>query len=143
MVAKVDVYSDGRTTVLYSGKVDGISSNDIVVQMMKDGADVRVINKTTAAKFLESPKFLAAVSECFSIDSSYFWEEAGAEARAWLFDGEKGAWAQTSKRFVDATPSGSEVRLLSSFDLNPDGVFLKTELPALQRWPPKTAQLYK
>lgn len=48
------IEATGSTTVLYSGSVNGVSANDVVVEMYDAGEDIRIINNTDAAKFLTS-----------------------------------------------------------------------------------------
>jgi hypothetical protein len=45
-------YSQGSVTLLYSGQVNGVSSDKYVGRMIADGADIRVIDKTQIGQFL-------------------------------------------------------------------------------------------
>lgn len=59
LAARVDADAPGRITSLYSGPAArGTWSTDVVRAMMEMGDDIRVINRSEAAKFLESRGFL-------------------------------------------------------------------------------------
>ena len=65
---EVSIAADGKITVLYSGPVvDGASSSEIVKSMLENGADIRVIDKTDAAKLMESREFLAAWADAYGL----------------------------------------------------------------------------
>ena len=118
----------GKVTVLYSGAVsDTVSANSIIQSMVASHADVRVINTTEAAAFLESPQFKAAVAKAFNVGIDAL-DTRGTPANDFLYSAKDGAWSNTSKRFVEATVG--EVRILA-----PKGditrVLGQTELPTL------------
>lgn len=106
--------TQGSVTLLYSGKVDGVSSSQVIDAMLANAEDIRVIDNTHLGTFMAHPDFRTA------------WDNAdppGTNER--LYHGENGPWAKASKRFVEATEG--PVRLLA---LAPrDGsVFELTEL---------------
>ncbi|RST44019.1 hypothetical protein, partial [Variovorax sp. DXTD-1] len=68
LAARVNADATGRLTVLYSGGVGkGVWSNDIIKGMVAAGEDVRVINKSEAARFMESKDFYSAVAKAHGI----------------------------------------------------------------------------
>jgi RTX calcium-binding nonapeptide repeat (4 copies) len=106
-------FSQGNVTLLYSGSINGVSSTQYIGQLIKDGADIRVIDKTHVGQFLADPAFATA------------WRNISTEAA--LYHGSTGPWAQASGRFVADTVG--EVRLLG-FNASPTSVFVNTELKA-------------
>jgi RTX calcium-binding nonapeptide repeat (4 copies) len=104
--------SQGSVTVLYSGTVNGVSSEEYIKKLIKDGADIRVIDNTHVGRFLANLEFSKA------------WEQAGGTP-AQLFNGSTGPWAQASARFVADTTG--DVRLIG-FSPASDSVFVQTEL---------------
>lgn len=128
LAAQVDADASGKVTVLYSGRVsEGVYSNDVVKGMIAAGEDVRVINNSQAAKFLESRDFNAAVSKAYGIDLADLTSgKYHGPATDWLYNAKEGPWADASGRFVDATHG--EVRAIVS-DAKLDRVFVAVELP--------------
>ncbi len=130
LIEQVSVESTGSVTVLYSGKInDNIHSTDVVEDMLSRGMDVRVINKTAAADLLVSDQFLSKVGNIYGLTLEQMRDPVFSHpAKNWLYDPEKGPWANVSRRFVDATVG--EVRLITPGVLD-KRVFGETELPAL------------
>jgi len=114
----------GSVTLLYSGTVNGVGSGELIGDMMKQGADIRVIDKTQAGAFLKSTEFNAAFETLTDAMTP-------AEAKAadnLLYDAKKGPWAEASKRF--AADTVGEVRFLGpAADINRQ--FGAAELPNL------------
>jgi Ca2+-binding RTX toxin-like protein len=81
--------TQGATTLLYSGQINGASSADIVSELIKKEPGIRVIDKTSIGTFLASEEFKTAF---LSKSSSSF-----------LFDPKIGPWAKASEKFVIAT----------------------------------------
>ena len=117
LLADVDVdNASGNITVLYSGDIVDVTASDIatseIATEMISNPNIRVIDKTHAADFMVSEEFRTALAETFGkseaeIDSL----PRDHPLKSWLFDGETGAWAATSKRFVEATTG--EVRIMT------------------------------
>lgn len=108
-------FTQGSVTLLYSGTVNGVSSEKYIGKMIEQGADIRVIDKTNVGQFLVDAEFKEA------------WKLAGG-TDAQLYNGANGLWAKASGRFVADTVG--EVRLLG-FAPASDSVFVKTELQAI------------
>lgn len=126
LISQVSVHAEGSVTVLYSGKVEGTNAWEIVNQMIAEGRDVRAIQKTLAAQVLNHDDFRAKVAVAFGLDVEML--DSDASVKAWFEDGKTGAWAEISKRFVEATTG--EVRILTTEPLL-NSVLHETELPAL------------
>jgi hypothetical protein len=130
LAARVDANATGRLTVLYSGEVGkGVRSNDVIKGMVTAGEDVRVINKSQAAAFMESKDFIGAVAKAYGIPFASL--ESGkyrGPASNWLYHPTQGPWADASVRFADLTKG--EVRAVVS-GASPSGIFGMTELPRL------------
>ncbi|MGN7918061.1 peptidoglycan-binding protein [Lysobacter sp. 22409] len=128
LAAQVDADSPGQLTVLYSGPTaKGVWSSDVIDSMVEANEDVRVINKSEAAKFLKSRDFFSAVADAYDIpvrpliDASY-----RGPAADWLYHPTEGPWADASARFADKTVG--EVRAIAS-DALPSRVFGAIEVP--------------
>jgi hypothetical protein len=128
LAARVDANATGRLTVLYSGGVGkGVWSSDVIDGMVAAGEDVRVIDKSEAAKFMKSKDFIGAVARAYDIpfrplqDGTY-----RGPASNWLYHPTQGPWADASARFADLTKG--EVRAVVS-GAAPDRVFGTVELP--------------
>lgn len=128
LAAQVNADAPGRLTVLYSGPTaNGVWSADVIKSMLDAGEDVRVINKSQAASFLESRDFKSALAQAYEIrpkpliDGTY-----RGPATEWLYHATEGPWADASARFADATHG--EVKTIVS-SATPDRVFGATELP--------------
>lgn len=130
LVSRVDASSSGRVTVFYSGGVAGdLNSSQIVGMMLSAGEDIRVIDNSDAAKFLNSREFYQAVADVYGIPARPLIEGSyRGPATDWLYHPTRGPWAEASARFVDATMG--DVRAIVS-DAHPDRVFGATELPRL------------
>jgi len=127
----VSVDVSGSITVLYSGKMsDGTTSTSKLIQdMLASGQDIRVIDNSPAAYFLNSREFKDAVAKAFGIALDDLFDETFSHpAKDWLMDGKNGSWADASKRFAEA--SSGDIRVIA-----PEGnalrIFAQTELPAL------------
>lgn len=128
LAARVNADAPGRLTVLYSGGVsNGVGSGDVIKAMVVAGEDVRVINKSQAAIFMESRDFMGAVAKAYGlpdprplIDGTY-----RGPATDWLYHPTQGPWADASARFADLTKG--EVRAVVT-GAAPDRVFGAVEL---------------
>lgn len=127
---QVSVFSDGQVTLLYGGMVHkDISSNDLVELMVANREDIRAINKTPVASFLQSEAYLEAVARahnCKSVDEVL--SNRSHPANQFMFDATHGRWADASARFVAATKG--EVRTLSGF-AGADRTLGLVELPGM------------
>jgi hypothetical protein len=130
LAAQVHADATGRLTVLYSGGVGkGVWSTDVIEGMKAAGEDVRVIDKSQAAKFMKSDAFYGAVAKAYDIpfrplrDGTY-----RGPASNWLYHPTQGPWADASARFAELTKG--EVRAVVS-GASPSGIFGMTELPRL------------
>jgi hypothetical protein len=132
LVRQTDIVAGGAVTVLYSGEVGGVKTS-VIADAMKIDPNLRVIDKTVASKLLSSDEFISALGRTkgLTLDQmkqSTFTSAAKTELFSWLFDGKAGPWADTSKRFVEATVG--EVRILTTAP-RVGSVLTETELPAL------------
>jgi hypothetical protein len=130
LAAEVSVDSPGRVTVLYSGNTaQGVHSTDVVNAMRAAGEDVRIIDRSQAARFLQSDAFNDSVARAFNISPEQLKSgPEGASARAWLYHPTEGPWADASARFAEQTRG--EVKLLVN-GADPQRVFGATELPRI------------
>lgn len=142
-IRQLSITANGDTTVLYAGRIDhnnaGISTADISRVMAGDG-NIRVIDKTTAAKILDDDdfKYLVAVSLAVQgkdeeeIIRKYndlpYESNLGKQKTAFMFDGTEGLWAKISKRFAEATTKAVRIMTVRP---RPDSVLLQTEIPTL------------
>lgn len=142
-IRKLPIDAKGNTTVLYAGRIDNkktsISTSQITDKMIEDN-NIRVINKTTAARILDDDafKYLVAVSLAVQgkdeeeIIRKYndlpYESNLGKQKTAFMFDGTQGLWAKTSKRFAEATTKAVRIMTVRP---RPDSVLLKTEIPTL------------
>lgn len=53
-------FTQGSVTVLYSGTINGVSSTEYIGDMIKQNADIRVIDKTNVGQFLADDEFYKA-----------------------------------------------------------------------------------
>ena len=127
LVSQLSVESTGKVTVLYSGKVGGTSSNVIVEAMIAQGEDIRVINKTPAAMFLDSDAFLEAVAKTFNTDVNAL-KTSGTPSNNFLYDAKNGLWAEASSRF--AAGSTGDVRVINPFG-DTSRTLAQVEIPRL------------
>ena len=128
LASKVDADAPGRLTVLYSGPAaKDVWSTDVITAMVDAGEDVRVINKSEAAKFLESREFYNALADAYDVDVDKLIDGSyRGPATEWLYHPTEGPWADASARFADATKG--EVRAIVH-DANPTRVFGAVEVP--------------
>ena len=136
LIEQLDVEVTGRVTLLYSGPIGGgASAADVVEAMVAQNEEVRVIDKTEAARFLDIDRnevLEDTLRRIFADDPL----EKGSRANQFLFgatdaDGRRianGAWDIVSEQFVSAT-TGDVITLTPFTD--PMRVFGATELPAL------------
>jgi hypothetical protein len=132
-VQQLPIDAEGRITVLYSGRTaDGNLSFADIAKDMGKGPNTRVIDKTIAAKVISNDIFTAKLSEAFA--SLDVFNETPKDhpnkvaLNNWLYSGTDGPWAKASERFAQATTG--VVKIMTEAP-NPNGVFLKTELPAI------------
>jgi hypothetical protein len=118
----ISIDASGSKTVFYTGKIDGRSANSIVEEMIKKGDDIRVINKTDAALFLNSKEFKKALYETAGIDwNSYLRGTLSANELniiknlndTKLYHPTEGFWAEASRRFAKAT-KGEVIALIGT-----------------------------
>ncbi|WP_144436310.1 peptidoglycan-binding protein [Lysobacter antibioticus] len=129
LAAQVDADSSGRLTVLYSGPAaKDIWSTDVINAMRAAGEDVRVINGSQAADFLESRDFKHAVAVAHGLPDPepLITGNYRGPATDWLYHPTEGPWADASGRFADKTIG--EVRAIVS-DAQPTRVFGAIEVP--------------
>ncbi|WP_020379887.1 XVIPCD domain-containing protein [Dyella ginsengisoli] len=128
LASQIDADASGKLTVLYSGPTTKeVWSSDVIKAMNASGEDVRVIDNSQAARFLQSRDFYHAVAETYGIPARPLINGTyRGPATDWLYDARQGPWADASARFVDATRG--EVRIIAS-DARPDRVFGAVELP--------------
>ncbi|MFZ6677426.1 hypothetical protein [Undibacterium sp. Tian12W] len=134
---QVSIYSDGQVTLLYGGMVHkDISSNDLVELMVANKEDIRAINKTPVAAFLQSEDYLEAVAKahnCKSVDEVL--SKRDHPANQFMFDATDGRWADASARFTAATKG--EVMTLSGY-AGADRTLGLVELPTILKNPEVT-----
>lgn len=65
LVSHLDVAANGAVTVFYGGKLNGQNAVDIVDGLVRQGADIRVLDKTQVYSFLVSDTFKDAVAKAF------------------------------------------------------------------------------
>ncbi|SHG54602.1 calcium-binding protein, partial [Xylella fastidiosa] len=136
-----DIHSSGSITVLYSGyTANGLDNSQIIQGMLHNGDDIRVIDTTEAARFLNvdptTPNWNKPLYQKLEQIIGGKPDKWGTPANQFLF-GEKaadgtrlpnGAWDTISARFVNETVG--EVRTLTG-GASVNGVFNQTELPRL------------
>lgn len=135
LAKQVSIEAEGAVTVLYGGKLpDGSSAGDAITSMVRNGEDIRVIDKSAAGRFLSSDEFKTAAAKASGLsgaDVAKFVEGTySGTATNWLFstDTTTSPWADASKRFAQATTG--EVRLLAS-GADASRIFNQVELPTL------------
>ncbi len=131
LAAQVDADASGTVTVLYGGHVaKDIHSTEVIKGMIAAGEDVRVIDKSQAARFLQSDDFYHAVAETYGLPDFQSLTNGSYRGPAtdWLYNGKSGPWADASGRFADATKG--EVRAVVN-GAEPDRVFGTTEVPRI------------
>lgn len=115
LVRQLSVDATGEITVLYGQPVAtnqygaSVAAGDLVKELVKAGTDVRVIDTTEAAKFLEIFDPVSANQVLIDFLRTNFGDpfvrDGAAIANHLLFDAtpDEGAWATSSKNFADAT----------------------------------------
>ena len=140
IINQLSIEASGKTTVLYSGvTANGVDNSSLIQGMLRNGDDIRVIDNTEAAKFLQLNDKLPGYNQALADKlTSLFGDDGskrGEPANKFLFaevdaNGTRipnGAWDNVSGRFVDATVG--EVRTLTG-GAGADRVFGQTEIPA-------------
>lgn len=135
LVNEISVEASGKTTLLYSGPLAKdatgntlIDSRHAVQKLVDGGADIRVIDKTEVAKFLDvrpeggNTVLRNHLLQVFGTDPTI----RGTTANNFLHHGTTGLWAVGSKNFVQATV-GEVITLTPHADLS--RTFGQTELP--------------
>ncbi|MDR2636181.1 MAG: hypothetical protein LBC08_05065, partial [Campylobacteraceae bacterium] len=133
----VSVDASGSTTILYSGNIDGQKTGDIVATIAELDPNVRIINNTDAARFLNSKKLKKALYETTGIDwNSYIRDTLSPEQKAIIKDlndnklySSTGPWSQASKRFAQETKG--RVIILIGKDADPKKIFGSIEFQEL------------
>ncbi|AIC09444.1 calcium-binding protein [Xylella fastidiosa] len=141
LINQLDIHSSGSITILYSGyTANGLNNSQILQGMLHNGDDIRVIDTTEAAKFLnvdpKDPNSNTALYQKLQQIIGGDPDDWGSRANQFLFgeraaDGTRlpnGAWDTISARFVNETVG--EVRTLTG-GASVNGVFNQTELPRL------------
>lgn len=129
LVNQLSVEATGKVTVLYSGSLGqdafgkSVSAGAVVENLVERGADIRVIDKTEAAKFIKSRDFEQAVER---VTGSSI-ETPNSAANDFLYNAKGGAWAKASENFIKAT-SGEVITWTPN--ARGDRVFAQTEIPA-------------
>jgi len=120
----------GSVTVLYSNSITqgGVSAHDVILEMIKDDADVRVIDRTEAGEFMSDRRFKEAAVQAFGKIDIKEIDARPSDLNDFFYEAKTGIWADTSKRFADATVG--EVRVLGGYSAS-DRTFALVELPAL------------
>lgn len=142
-IRQQSIDAKGNTTILYAGRINhnnaGISTAD-VSEVMAEDKNIRVIDKTIAAKTLDNDDFKYLVATSLAIQGKdeeeirYKYEnlpyesELGKQKTAFMFDGTQGLWAKTSKRFAEVTRDAVRIMTVRP---RPDSVLLQTEIPTL------------
>jgi Ca2+-binding RTX toxin-like protein len=105
LVNQLSVEASGKVTVLYSGSLGqdafgkSVSAGAVIENLVGRGADIRVVDKTEAAKFLNNEVFRETVQR---VTGSLLKDE-GSAANDFLYNAKEGAWAKASENFVKAT----------------------------------------
>jgi hypothetical protein len=111
LAAQVATESPGRITVLYSGTLGaGVSSTAVIEGMISQGEDIRVIDRTQAAEFLNSDPFRDAVARAFDATADSL-DIRGTPANDFLQDPTRSVWADASARF--ASGASGDVRIIA------------------------------
>jgi len=129
LIAQVSVESPGKITLLYSGDFGKDSSGNTIkiwdaIAEAKKNPDIRLIDKTPAAEFLQSDEFLAKVREVFNSSPT----EKGSPAYNFIDNARTGAWATISELFAKATKGDVVTWTVNAAG---DRVFAVTEIGAV------------
>lgn len=104
LVRGISVDTPGNVTLLYSGMLNtDVSSNNLALALARQDKDLRLIDKTEAAKFLSSDECINAVANIHGTTPKKVREDYSDPGNKFLFDGKEGLWAATSERFVRYT----------------------------------------
>ncbi|WP_281061362.1 calcium-binding protein, partial [Sphingobium sp. Sx8-8] len=133
LLSTVDVSGppDTKSTILYSGRIggaNGISTEQIAINIAQSDNKISIINNTDAAQLLINEDFqekllIAATNEQKDFNDI-------------LFNGSSGFWAETSGRFASSA-SGNIIAIGPEADFS--RVFGQVELPALMDNPSITS----
>jgi hypothetical protein len=142
LISQLDVTGESSgVTILYSGG----DSWSIVNKLVEQGEDIRIIDGTEAAQFLDLNENTALRNKLSSLfPDSEGWRVRGSEINRFLFgdaeyvDGRRvagsrqptGAWDIVSRNFVEAT-TGEVRTLIDRSSAALDGTFAQVEIPAL------------
>jgi hypothetical protein len=126
LVRGLSVETPGNVTLLYSGMLNqDVSSNSLALAIARQDKDLRLIDKTEAAKFLASDECINAVANIHGTTPKKVREDYSDPGNKFLFDGKDGLWASTSQRFVQYTQT--EVVTATPYARG-DRVFAQVEL---------------
>ena len=135
LAKQVSIEASGAVTVLYGGKLpDGTSASDAITAMVRNGDDIRVIDKSPAGQFLSSEEFRLAAAKASGLSNAevtlFLQGKYTGTATNWLYstDINTSPWADASRRFAEATTG--EVRLMVS-GADASRIFNQVELPTL------------
>jgi hypothetical protein len=129
---ELSIDSPGKVTVLYSNFNKFLNGEDVIDGMIRQGDDIRAIDRTAFATFVESDAFQQATVKAFRLADLDQLKIPDTPANNFLYDGQTGVWAEGSARFVSATTG--EVRLLV-VDPREQSVWMQTEAELMQRTP--------
>lgn len=143
IISQLDVDAPGSITLLYSNTLDnGVWTGDVVTALLPTfGKDVRTIDKTQSAEFLDLTKNSELVTTLDKIFPGSDPNKYGSVANQFLYgtvdaDGKRiaadGAWDIASKKFAQEAV-GDVITLTPNAKEN--GVFAMTELGAMLNTP--------
>lgn len=143
IINQLDVVGSGTKTVLYSGDFSGsVSAHGITLALSKSNSDIRIVDNTAAAKFLDFERNAALLEVLERLDPHGHPSDSGkvpngpsqSESNKFLFDvnynGQLGAWATVSHNFVSSPATTGNVRIVGAF-ADPTRVMGQVEIPAL------------
>lgn len=120
---QVSTEASGSITLLYSGDIGEVSTVKIIENIVANGTEIRLIDKTEAFTFLSDRRVILAVASAYGVTEEDV-NTRGTDANTFLNDGKTGLWADTSKRFADATVG--EVHTITPA-AHPDRIFAQTD----------------